>query len=58
MVSTFGDTNYYNNLGTLLSLNGGLLDGPAYIMGSVYGPTITLATIPTGPRTPPCSART
>ena len=44
----FGDTNYYNNLGTLLSLNNGLFDGPAYIMGSVYGPTVTLARITDG----------
>ena len=41
----FGDTNYYNNLGTLLSLHGGTFDGPAYIMGSIYGPTVTLASI-------------
>jgi prepilin-type N-terminal cleavage/methylation domain-containing protein/prepilin-type processing-associated H-X9-DG protein len=41
----FGDTNYYNNLGTLLSLNGGLFDGPAYMMGAPYGPTVTLARI-------------
>jgi prepilin-type N-terminal cleavage/methylation domain-containing protein/prepilin-type processing-associated H-X9-DG protein len=44
----FGDTNYYNNMGTLLTLNGGVLDGPAYIMGSVYGPTVTLARITDG----------
>jgi prepilin-type N-terminal cleavage/methylation domain-containing protein/prepilin-type processing-associated H-X9-DG protein len=44
----FGDTNYYNNLGTLISLNGGLLDGPAYIMGSVYGPVVTLASVTDG----------
>ena len=44
----FGDTNYYNNLGTLLSLHGGTFDGPAYIMGSIYGPTITLASVQDG----------
>ena len=51
----FGDTNYYNNLGTLLSLAGGLLDGPAWIMGSPnvksqtsYGPPISLASITDG----------
>jgi prepilin-type N-terminal cleavage/methylation domain-containing protein/prepilin-type processing-associated H-X9-DG protein len=44
----FGDTNYYNNLGTLLSLNGGTFDGPAYIMGSAYGGTVTLARIADG----------
>ena len=44
----FGDTNYYNNLGTLLSLNGGMFDGPAYMMGASYGPTVTLARITDG----------
>jgi prepilin-type N-terminal cleavage/methylation domain-containing protein/prepilin-type processing-associated H-X9-DG protein len=44
----FGDTNYYNNLGTLLSLHGGTFDGPAYLMGSIYGPTVTLASIQDG----------
>jgi prepilin-type N-terminal cleavage/methylation domain-containing protein/prepilin-type processing-associated H-X9-DG protein len=41
----FGDCNYYNNLGTLLSLNGGQFDGPAYLMGSAYGSTVTMARI-------------
>jgi len=41
----FGDTNYFNNLGTLLSLNGGLFDGPAYIMGANYGPTLSLSMV-------------
>ena len=44
----FGDTNYYNNLGTLLSLNGGLFDGPAYIMSSTYGGPVGLANITDG----------
>jgi prepilin-type N-terminal cleavage/methylation domain-containing protein/prepilin-type processing-associated H-X9-DG protein len=44
----FGDTNYYNNLGTLISLNGGMLDGPAYIMGSTFGGTVTLARVTDG----------
>jgi prepilin-type N-terminal cleavage/methylation domain-containing protein/prepilin-type processing-associated H-X9-DG protein len=45
----FGDNNYYNNLGTLLSLNGGTFDGPAYIMGSTtYGSVVTLARITDG----------
>ena len=45
----FGDTNYFNNLGTVLSLNSGMLDGPAYIMGApAYGPTVTLAGITDG----------
>jgi prepilin-type N-terminal cleavage/methylation domain-containing protein/prepilin-type processing-associated H-X9-DG protein len=44
----FGDTNYYNNIGTLPSLNNGFFDGPAYLMGSTFGPTITLAKITDG----------
>jgi len=44
----FGDTNYYNNLGTLLSLYNGLFDGPAYMMGASYGNTVTLARITDG----------
>jgi prepilin-type processing-associated H-X9-DG protein len=44
----FGDTNYYNNLGTLISLNGGIFDGPAYLMGSTFGPTVGLARITDG----------
>jgi prepilin-type N-terminal cleavage/methylation domain-containing protein/prepilin-type processing-associated H-X9-DG protein len=51
----FGDTNYYNNLGTLLSLNGGIFDGPAWIMGSPnansstnYGSPMTLAKVTDG----------
>jgi prepilin-type N-terminal cleavage/methylation domain-containing protein/prepilin-type processing-associated H-X9-DG protein len=44
----FGDSNYYNNLGTLISLNGGVFDGPAYIMGGTYGGTVTLARITDG----------
>jgi prepilin-type N-terminal cleavage/methylation domain-containing protein/prepilin-type processing-associated H-X9-DG protein len=31
----FGDCNYGNNIGTSLSFNGGMIDGPAYVMGSV-----------------------
>jgi prepilin-type N-terminal cleavage/methylation domain-containing protein/prepilin-type processing-associated H-X9-DG protein len=46
--ANFGDTNYYNNLGTLISLNNGMFDGPAYIMGSTYGSTVTLASITDG----------
>jgi prepilin-type processing-associated H-X9-DG protein len=51
----FGDTNYFNNLGTLLSLNGGLFDGPAYILGcpnnnspTSYGSAVSLAIITDG----------
>ncbi len=51
----FGDTNYYNNLGTLLSLAGGIFDGPAYILGSPnpnsttsYGSPVALAKITDG----------
>ncbi len=31
----FGDCSYGNNIGTSLSFNGGIIDGPAYVMGSV-----------------------
>jgi prepilin-type N-terminal cleavage/methylation domain-containing protein/prepilin-type processing-associated H-X9-DG protein len=51
----FGDTNYYNNLGTMLSLGGGLFDGPAYILGCPnnnstgnYGSPLSLASITDG----------
>jgi prepilin-type N-terminal cleavage/methylation domain-containing protein/prepilin-type processing-associated H-X9-DG protein len=45
----FGDNNYYNNLGTFLSLSGGIMDGPAYIMGtSTYGGVVSLARISDG----------
>jgi prepilin-type N-terminal cleavage/methylation domain-containing protein/prepilin-type processing-associated H-X9-DG protein len=45
----FGDTNYYNNLGTLMSLNNGQFDGPAYIIGNPsFGPIVTLARITDG----------
>jgi prepilin-type processing-associated H-X9-DG protein len=51
----FGDTNYYNNIGTMLSLAGGIFDGPAYILGcpnnnstANYGSPVTLAKITDG----------
>ena len=44
----FGDTNYYNNVGTLISRNGGTFDGPAYIMSGAFGGTVTLAGITDG----------
>jgi prepilin-type N-terminal cleavage/methylation domain-containing protein/prepilin-type processing-associated H-X9-DG protein len=51
----FGDTNYYNNLGTMISLAGGIFDGPAYIMGcpnnnstTTYGSPVSLARITDG----------
>jgi prepilin-type processing-associated H-X9-DG protein len=56
----FGDCNYGNNIGTSLSFFGGLIDGPAYVMGSISegggigtigtanGPTLTLASITDG----------
>ena len=44
----FGDNNYYNNLGTCLTLNGNQFDGPAYAMGTNYGPTVTLGSITDG----------
>ncbi len=37
-------TNYANNLGVSRTFNGGMLDGPAYILGTnTYGSTVTLA---------------
>jgi len=41
----FGDSNYHNNLGTCLSLNGGRFDGPAYNLGTNYGSVVGLASI-------------
>jgi prepilin-type N-terminal cleavage/methylation domain-containing protein/prepilin-type processing-associated H-X9-DG protein len=41
----FGDTNYANNLGTCLTLNGVAFDGPAYSMGTNFGSIVTLASI-------------
>src|SRR3954470_22841466 len=54
----FGDCNYGNNMGTSLSFNGGMIDGPAYVMsqtatggvtyGSNNGGVVTLASITDG----------
>jgi prepilin-type N-terminal cleavage/methylation domain-containing protein/prepilin-type processing-associated H-X9-DG protein len=44
----FGDANYTNNLGTCLTLSGGRFDGPAYTMGTNFGPVVTLALITDG----------
>ena len=45
----FGDTNYANNLGNCVTLNGIKFDGPAYTIGSnQFGPVVTLATITDG----------
>jgi prepilin-type processing-associated H-X9-DG protein len=42
-------TSYPNNIGTFPANNGGMFDGPAYMMGqSQYGPTVTLASITDG----------
>ncbi len=42
-------TNYPNNIGTVLSNNGGMFDGPAYRMNlASHGPTITLASVTDG----------
>jgi len=45
-----GSTNYANNIGLCLSLNGNTFDGPAYRIGtpSSGGPTVTLASIKDG----------
>ena len=55
----FGDCNYGNNIGTSLSFFGGVIDGPAYVMGSLSvsgigtigtsnGSMVTLASITDG----------
>ncbi|WP_435020185.1 DUF1559 domain-containing protein [Tundrisphaera sp. TA3] len=45
----FGDTNYTNNLGTILTLYGLQFDGPAYTLGSnPFGPPVSLASITDG----------
>jgi prepilin-type N-terminal cleavage/methylation domain-containing protein/prepilin-type processing-associated H-X9-DG protein len=45
----FGDCNYGNNIGTIMSLNGIKFDGPAYALGApTYGPTVTLASVTDG----------
>jgi prepilin-type N-terminal cleavage/methylation domain-containing protein/prepilin-type processing-associated H-X9-DG protein len=42
-------TSYPNNIGTFPTNNGGMFDGPAYMMGwTPYGPTVTLASITDG----------
>jgi prepilin-type N-terminal cleavage/methylation domain-containing protein/prepilin-type processing-associated H-X9-DG protein len=46
--SDFGDNNYYNNLGICLTLNGNQFDGPAYSMGTNFGPVVTLASVSDG----------
>jgi prepilin-type N-terminal cleavage/methylation domain-containing protein/prepilin-type processing-associated H-X9-DG protein len=44
-----GYSSYPNNIGTVITNNGGRLDGPAYKLGdSSKGPTITLASITDG----------
>jgi prepilin-type N-terminal cleavage/methylation domain-containing protein/prepilin-type processing-associated H-X9-DG protein len=44
-----GYTSYPNNIGTFAQNFGGVIDGPAYILGSSgQGPTVTLATISDG----------
>jgi prepilin-type N-terminal cleavage/methylation domain-containing protein/prepilin-type processing-associated H-X9-DG protein len=44
----FGDNNYYNTLGTCLTFNGNILDGPAYSMGTNFGPIVSQATVVDG----------
>jgi prepilin-type N-terminal cleavage/methylation domain-containing protein/prepilin-type processing-associated H-X9-DG protein len=44
----FGDNSYYNNIGTCLTFNGLQFDGPAYAMGTNFGPVVTLASITDG----------
>ncbi len=54
----FGDCNYGNNIGTCLSLNGGQIDGPTYVMsqttlsgvtyGSTNGGVVSIASVTDG----------
>ena len=44
----FGDCNYGNNIGTIMSLNNLRFDGPAYAMGANFGPVVSLASIVDG----------
>ena len=44
-----GHSSYGNNIGTIYNLNGGMLDGPAYLMGQpAYGGTVAIASIVDG----------
>jgi prepilin-type N-terminal cleavage/methylation domain-containing protein/prepilin-type processing-associated H-X9-DG protein len=43
-----GYTSYPNNIGTFAQNNGGMLDGPAYILGENIGPVVSIATITDG----------
>src|SRR5262249_40193933 len=43
-----GYTSYPNNIGTFAQNNGGMLDGPAWILGGSLGPTLGFASITDG----------
>ena len=44
-----GPSNYGNNIGTILSFNGGHFDGPAYLVDNLsYGGAVTIASITDG----------
>jgi prepilin-type N-terminal cleavage/methylation domain-containing protein/prepilin-type processing-associated H-X9-DG protein len=43
-----GYTSYPNNIGTCTQNNGGIIDGPAWIMGSSAGPTLSFSSITDG----------
>jgi prepilin-type N-terminal cleavage/methylation domain-containing protein/prepilin-type processing-associated H-X9-DG protein len=46
---TVAPSNYGNNIGTIMSFNGGTLDGPAYYVDtSRYGPVVNIASITDG----------
>ncbi len=46
---TVAPGNYANSLGVCLSFNGGMFDGPAYVMDQTnHGPVVTLASITDG----------
>jgi prepilin-type N-terminal cleavage/methylation domain-containing protein/prepilin-type processing-associated H-X9-DG protein len=48
MSQQVGYTSYPNNIGTFAQNNGGLLDGPAWILGGSLGPTVALNAITDG----------
>jgi prepilin-type N-terminal cleavage/methylation domain-containing protein/prepilin-type processing-associated H-X9-DG protein len=44
----WGYTSYPNNIGTIYTNNGNQFDGPAYVIGSTLGPTVTFASVTDG----------
>ena len=44
----FAETNYGNNIGTSMSFNGGIFDGPAHSLGSALGGVVNFASVTDG----------